>query len=58
MTQMVYFKQGKLHQFHQILEEGASHEIDKYYADVRYERIAILNALEAYCSCLGQIGTR
>ncbi|KDP33904.1 hypothetical protein JCGZ_07475 [Jatropha curcas] len=53
-----YFKQGKLEQFRQILEEGSSHEIDEYYADVRYERIAILNALGAYYSYLGKIETK
>ncbi|CAA0829302.1 Protein CTR9 homolog [Striga hermonthica] len=53
-----YFKQGKIEQFRQILEEGSSPEIDEYYADVRYERIAILNALGAYYSYLGKIETR
>ncbi|XP_024017185.1 protein CTR9 homolog [Morus notabilis] len=53
-----YFKQGKLEQFRQILEEGSSPEIDEYYADVRYERIAILNALGAYYSYLGKIETK
>ncbi|KAI4344591.1 hypothetical protein L6164_011799 [Bauhinia variegata] len=53
-----YFKQGKLEQFRQILEEGSSPEIDDYYADVRYERIAILNALGAYYSYLGKIETK
>ncbi|XP_022966619.1 protein CTR9 homolog isoform X1 [Cucurbita maxima] len=53
-----YFKQGKLEQFRQILEEGSSPEIDEYYADVRYERIAILNALGAYYSHLGKIETK
>ncbi|KAG6769922.1 hypothetical protein POTOM_025589 [Populus tomentosa] len=53
-----YFKQGKLDQFRQILEEGSSHEIDEYYADVRYERIAILNALGAYYSYLGKVETK
>ncbi|PPR86876.1 hypothetical protein GOBAR_AA33811 [Gossypium barbadense] len=53
-----YFKQGKVEQFRQILEEGSSPEIDEYYADVRYERIAILNALGAYYSYLGKIETR
>ncbi|XP_065849180.1 protein CTR9 homolog [Euphorbia lathyris] len=53
-----YFKQGKVEQFRQILEEGSSHEIDEYYADVRYERIAILNALGAYYSYLGKIETK
>ncbi|KAG8376213.1 hypothetical protein BUALT_Bualt09G0039700 [Buddleja alternifolia] len=53
-----YFKQGKLEQFKQILEEGSSPEIDEYYADVRYERIAILNALGAYYSYLGKIETK
>ncbi|KAL8119913.1 hypothetical protein AgCh_017146 [Apium graveolens] len=53
-----YFKQGKVEQFRQILEEGSSPEIDEYYADVRYERIAILNALGAYYSHLGKIETK
>lgn len=39
-----------------ILCNGA--EIDEYYADVRYERIAILNALGAYYSYLGKIETK
>ena len=33
-------------------------EIDEYYANVRYERIAILNALGAYYSYLGKIDTK
>ena len=33
-------------------------EIDEYYSDVRYERIAILNALGAYYSYLGKIETK
>ncbi|KAK6941312.1 hypothetical protein RJ641_026689 [Dillenia turbinata] len=33
-------------------------EIDEHYADVRYERIAILNALGAYYSYLGKIETK
>lgn len=53
-----YFKQGKIEQFRQILEEGSSPEIDEYYADVKYERIAILNALGAYYSYLGKIETK
>ncbi|EPS64759.1 hypothetical protein M569_10012, partial [Genlisea aurea] len=53
-----YFKQGKIEQFLQILAEGSSPEIDEYYADVRYERIAILNALGAYYSYLGKIETK
>ncbi|XP_077240968.1 binding protein [Tasmannia lanceolata] len=53
-----YFKQGKIDQFRQILEEGSGPEIDEYYADVKYERIAILNALGAYYSYLGQIETK
>ncbi|KAK6152003.1 hypothetical protein DH2020_014638 [Rehmannia glutinosa] len=57
-VQREYFKQGKIEQFRQILEEGSSPEIDEYYADVRYERIAILNALGAYYSYLGKIETR
>lgn len=32
-------------------------EIDEYYADVKYERIAILNALGAYYSYIGKIET-
>lgn len=100
ILQREYFKQGKIDQFRQILEEGSSPgtydtfkciewvfihsywkvrefkvavflslkrlipithcygaEIDEYYADVRYERIAILNALGAYYSYLGKIET-
>ncbi|KAL5714525.1 Protein CTR9 [Ranunculus cassubicifolius] len=53
-----YFKQGKVEQFRQILEEGTSPEIDEYYADIKYERIAILNALGAYHSYLGKIETK
>ncbi|XP_050216699.1 protein CTR9 homolog [Mercurialis annua] len=53
-----YFKQGKVEQFRQILEEGSSNDIDEYYADVKYERIAILNALGAYYSYLGKIETK
>ncbi|KAF5748435.1 hypothetical protein HS088_TW04G00389 [Tripterygium wilfordii] len=53
-----YFKQGKTEQFRQILEEGSGPDIDEYYADVRYERIAILNALGAYYSYLGKIETK
>ncbi|GAB4838024.1 Protein CTR9 [Ancistrocladus abbreviatus] len=53
-----YFKQGKIEQFRQILEEGSSPEIDEYYAEVRYERVAILNALGAYYSYLGKIETK
>ncbi|KAM1173948.1 hypothetical protein TB2_026133 [Malus domestica] len=53
-----YFKQGKLDQFRQILEEGSGAEIDEYYSDVRYERIAILNALGAYYTYLGKIETK
>ncbi|KAL0333713.1 UNVERIFIED_CONTAM: protein CTR9 [Sesamum angustifolium] len=52
-----YFKQGKVETIRQILEEGSSPEIDEYYADVRYERIAILNALGIY-SYLGKIETK
>ncbi|GKE66321.1 protein CTR9, partial [Tanacetum coccineum] len=40
------------------MEEGSSPEIDEYYADVRYERIAILNALGACYSYLGKIETK
>ncbi|KAH9292159.1 hypothetical protein KI387_042658 [Taxus chinensis] len=53
-----YFKQGKINEFQQILEEGSSPEIDEYYADVRYDRIAILNALGAYHSNIGKIETK
>uniref|UniRef100_A0A0D9VFN0 Uncharacterized protein n=1 Tax=Leersia perrieri TaxID=77586 RepID=A0A0D9VFN0_9ORYZ len=50
-----YFKQGKIEQFRQILEEGSGPEIDEYYADVKYERIAILNALGAFHTFLGKV---
>ncbi|XP_048632583.1 protein CTR9 homolog [Brassica napus] len=53
-----YFKQGKIDQFRQILEEGSSSDIDEYYADVKYERIAILNALGAYYCYLGKTETK
>ncbi|CAH8392463.1 unnamed protein product [Eruca vesicaria subsp. sativa] len=53
-----YFKQGKIDQFRQILEEGSSSDIDEYYADVKYERIAILNALGAYYCYLGKSETK
>lgn len=32
-----------------------SAEIDEYYADVKYERIAILNALGAFHTFLGKV---
>ncbi|KAJ3682862.1 hypothetical protein LUZ60_013089 [Juncus effusus] len=51
-----YFKQGKIEQFLQILDEGSGPEIDEYYADVKYERIAILNALGAYYTFMGKMG--
>ena len=102
-TQREYFKQGKIEQFRQILEEGSGPgqfffnafvfllfhqrifdyallvlfltvawnpqpfylyliespfffaEIDEYYADVKYERIAILNALGAFHTFLGKV---
>ncbi|EFJ08114.1 hypothetical protein SELMODRAFT_161156, partial [Selaginella moellendorffii] len=50
-----YFKQDKVKEFLQILEEGSSPEIDEYYSDVKYDRIAILNALGAYYTNLGKI---
>ncbi|KAL8159069.1 hypothetical protein V2J09_000606 [Rumex salicifolius] len=53
-----YFKQGKTREFQQILGEGSSADIDEYYADVKYERVAILNALGAYHSYLGKIETK
>ncbi|XP_008776475.1 protein CTR9 homolog [Phoenix dactylifera] len=52
-----YFKQNKVEQFRLVLEEGSSPEIDEYYADVKYERIAILNALGAYYTYLGKMET-
>ncbi|PWA63736.1 protein CTR9 [Artemisia annua] len=58
IRKMEYFKQGEIEQFRQILEEGSSPEIDEYYAHVRYERIAILNALGAYYNYLGKIETK
>ena len=33
-------------------------EIDEYYSDVKYDRIAILNALGAYYSNLGKVETK
>lgn len=33
-------------------------EIDEYYGDVKYERIAILNALAAFYTYLGKIETK
>ncbi|CAA7057905.1 unnamed protein product [Microthlaspi erraticum] len=53
-----YFKQGKIDQFRLILTEGSSNDIDEYYADVKYERIAILNALGAYHSYLAKTETK
>ncbi|KAI3864291.1 hypothetical protein MKX03_006124 [Papaver bracteatum] len=53
-----YFKQGKTEQFREILDEGCSPEIDEYYADMKLERIAILNALGAYYSYQGKIETK
>uniref|UniRef100_A0A1J3FE97 RNA polymerase-associated protein CTR9-like protein n=1 Tax=Noccaea caerulescens TaxID=107243 RepID=A0A1J3FE97_NOCCA len=53
-----YFKQGKIEQFRLILTEGSSTDIDEYYADVKYERIAILNALGAYHSYLAKTETK
>ena len=50
-----YFKQGKVGEFLQILEEGSSPEIDEYYSDVKYDRIAVLNALGAYYTNLGRV---
>ena len=50
-----YFKQGKVDEFLQILEEGSSPEIDEYYSDVKYDRIAVLNALGAYYTNLGRV---
>ncbi|KAG2650481.1 hypothetical protein PVAP13_1NG163900 [Panicum virgatum] len=50
-----YFKQGKIEQFRQILEEGSGPEIDEYYSDVKYKRIAILNALGAFHTFLGKV---
>ncbi|TVU30164.1 hypothetical protein EJB05_21773 [Eragrostis curvula] len=50
-----YFKQGKIEQFRQILEEGSGPEIDEYYAEVKYERIAILNSLGAFHTFLGKV---
>eukprot|EP00249_Psilotum_nudum_P022980 c28709_g2_i1 orf=3-506(-) len=53
-----YFKQGKIKEFLQILEEGSSSDIDTYYKNVKYDRIAILNALGAYYSNLGKVETK
>lgn len=40
------------------IRNSACPEIDEYYADVRYERIAILNALGAYHTYLGKVETK
>ncbi|KAL5703019.1 Protein CTR9 [Ranunculus cassubicifolius] len=53
-----YFKQGNIKQFLQVLEEGTSTEVDEFYANVTYERIAILNTLGAYHSYLGKTETK
>lgn len=53
-----YFKQSKFTEFLQILEEGSSPEIDEYYSDVKYDRIAILNALGAYYTNLGKLESK
>lgn len=53
-----YFKQRKIDEFLEILEEGSSQEIDEYYFDVRYDRIAILNVLGAYYNNIGKIETK
>ncbi|KAL2624333.1 hypothetical protein R1flu_008578 [Riccia fluitans] len=50
-----YFKQGKEKEFLLILQEGSSPEIDEYYSEVKYDRIAILNALGAYYTNLGKV---
>ncbi|KAF3326627.1 RNA polymerase-associated protein CTR9 [Carex littledalei] len=51
-----YYNQGKIVQFLQILDEGSGPEIDEYYADVKYERISILNALGAYYTFMATTG--
>ncbi|KAL3681937.1 hypothetical protein R1sor_024893 [Riccia sorocarpa] len=50
-----YFKQGKEKEFLSILQEGSGPEIDEYYSEVKYDRIAILNALGAYYTNLGKV---
>lgn len=50
-----YFKQGKVVEFLQILEEGLSFEIDEYYSDVKYDCIVILNVLGVYYINLGRV---
>eukprot|EP00897_Mesotaenium_endlicherianum_P006901 jgi/Mesen1/6239/ME000321S05305 len=53
-----YFKQGKVSEFLEFLQEGSSPEVEEFYADVKYDRIAILNALGAYYTSLGRTSKR
>lgn len=53
-----YFQQGRFDAFLQILEEGSSPEIDEYYVDMKFDRIAILNALGSYYTNLGRVEIR
>ena len=53
-----YFQQGRFDAFLQILEEGSSPDIDEYYVDVKFDRIAILNALGSYYTNLGRVEIR
>lgn len=53
-----YFKQGKIESFLEVLQEGSGPEVDEFYGDVKYERIAILNALGAYYTNLGKTNKR
>ena len=53
-----YFQQGRFDAFLQILEEGSSPDIDEYYVDMKFDRIAVLNALGAYYTNLGRVEIR
>eukprot|EP00240_Pyramimonas_obovata_P000109 CAMPEP_0118921074 /NCGR_PEP_ID=MMETSP1169-20130426/461_1 /TAXON_ID=36882 /ORGANISM="Pyramimonas obovata, Strain CCMP722" /LENGTH=1092 /DNA_ID=CAMNT_0006861731 /DNA_START=195 /DNA_END=3470 /DNA_ORIENTATION=- len=49
-----YLRQGKEEEFKIVLEDGSSPEIEKYYADSKYERIRILVALAEYYMRMGR----
>eukprot|EP00959_Pyramimonas_sp_CCMP1952_P151087 3162117-Pyramimonas_sp.AAC.3 len=49
-----YMRQGKDEEFKIVLEDGSSPEIEKYYADSKYERIRILVALAEYYMRIGR----
>lgn len=49
-----YYRQGKLEEFKNILQEGCSPEVERFYAEDRSGRIALLNAYAAYKIDLGK----